>query len=197
MIGIRTISYFSLKLSTILYNALNYFSIIYLWKINIGSNCLFNGKMILFKSQNSTIKIGDSCTFISKSDGMNLIGINRACILATKAENASIKIGNNCGFSGSAISSFVSVEIGNNVMCGANTFITDSDWHPEDSRSGIPKSVKIGNNVWLGLNVIVLKGVTIGENTVVGANSVVTKSLPPNVVAAGNPCKIIRTLIRE
>ena len=79
-------------------------------------------------------------------------------------------------------------------MCGANTFITDSDWHPEDHRSGKPKPIKIGNNVWLGLNVVVLKGVVIGDNTVVGANSVVTKDLPPNVVAAGNPCKIIRSL---
>lgn len=196
MIGIGTLRFFSLRLSTNLYGVLNYF-IANLWRINIGSNCLFNGKTIFYKHKNSSIHIGDNCTFISKSDGLNLIGINRACILATKAKDACIKIGNNSGFSGSAITSFVSIEIGNNVMCGANTFITDSDWHPEDFRSGTPKAVKIENNVWLGLNVVVLKGVTIGENTVVGANSVVTKSLPANVVAAGNPCKIIRTLIRE
>lgn len=194
MIAIRTLKFLFLRISTHLYCALNYLKANFLWRIKIGSNCLFNGNTIFFKHKNSMIQIGDNCTFISKIDGMNLIGVNRACILATKAENANIKIGNNCGFSGAAITSFVSVEIGSNVMCGANTFITDSDWHPEDHRSGKPKAIKIGNNVWLGLNVVVLKGVVIGDNTVVGANSVVTKDLPPNVVAAGNPCKIIRSL---
>jgi acetyltransferase-like isoleucine patch superfamily enzyme len=50
------------------------------------------------------------------------------------------------------------------------------------------------NNVGLGVNVIVMKGVTIGDNSVIGANSVVTKNIPANVIAAGNPCKVIREL---
>lgn len=54
--------------------------------------------------------------------------------------------------------------------------------------------VTIGDNCWLGANVIVCPGVTIGENTVVGAGSVVTKSLPANVIAAGNPCRILREI---
>jgi maltose O-acetyltransferase len=49
-------------------------------------------------------------------------------------------------------------------------------------------------NVWLGGGVIVLPGVTIGENTVVGAGSIVTRDLPPNVVAAGNPARVVRSL---
>jgi acetyltransferase-like isoleucine patch superfamily enzyme len=194
---IRTVKFFSLKLSSYFYNTLNYFKANFLWRIKIGTNCLFNGNTIFFKNKNSNITIGNNCIFISKTDGLNLIGVNRPCIIATKAANANINIGNNCGFSGSAITSFISIEIGNNVMCGANTFITDSDWHPEDYRSGVPKAVKICNNVWLGLNVVVLKGVIIGENTIVGANSVVTKSLPANVIAAGNPCKIIRELEKK
>ena len=52
--------------------------------------------------------------------------------------------------------------------------------------------VRIGNNCWLGAGVVVLPGVTIGDNTVVGAGSVVTKDLPANVVAVGNPCKVLR-----
>ena len=107
---------------------------------------------------------------------------------------AIIKIGNNCGFSGTSISAFKSISIGDNVKCGANTFIMDSDWHPEDYRSGLSSPVIIEDNVWLGLNVVVLKGVKVGANSVIGANSVVTKSIPANVVAAGNPCKIIRSL---
>lgn len=54
--------------------------------------------------------------------------------------------------------------------------------------------ITIGDNVWLGGGVIVCPGVTIGENTVVGAGAVVTKDLPPNVLAAGNPAWVIRTL---
>lgn len=54
--------------------------------------------------------------------------------------------------------------------------------------------VKIGRNCWLGAGAIVLPGVTIGDNTVIGAGSVVTKDIPPNVVAVGNPCKVIREI---
>ena len=54
--------------------------------------------------------------------------------------------------------------------------------------------VRIGSNCWLGAGVIVLPGVNIGDNTVVGAGSVVTKDLPANVVAVGNPCRVLRQI---
>ena len=56
------------------------------------------------------------------------------------------------------------------------------------------KPIKIGNNVWFGGNVTVLPNVTIGDNVVIGAGSVVTKDIPSNVVAVGNPCKVIKNL---
>lgn len=56
------------------------------------------------------------------------------------------------------------------------------------------KPIKVGNNVWIGGNVVVLPGVAIGDNTIVGAGSVVTKDIPPNVVAVGNPCRVIKEL---
>ena len=56
------------------------------------------------------------------------------------------------------------------------------------------KPIKVGNNVWIGGNVIVLPGVTIGNNTIIGAGSVVTKNIPSNVVAVGNPCRVIKQL---
>jgi acetyltransferase-like isoleucine patch superfamily enzyme len=141
----------------------------------------------------SHISIGKGVEFLSGSSD-NLIGINRPCILSTQAEGAQIVVGDNCGFSGSVIGCFVKITLGNNVKCGANTLITDSNWHPEDPRSGEPKEVVIGDNVWLGVNSTVLKGVHIGDNSVIGANSVVVKDIPSNVVAAGNPCKVIRQL---
>lgn len=54
--------------------------------------------------------------------------------------------------------------------------------------------IKVGNNVWFGGNVVVLPGVTIGNNVTIGAGSVVTKDIPDNVVAVGNPCKVIRKI---
>ena len=56
------------------------------------------------------------------------------------------------------------------------------------------RPIRIGNNVWIGAQVCVLPGVTIGDNTVIGAGSVVTKDIPAGVVAAGNPCRVLRQL---
>ena len=161
--------------------------------VKLGDKSMFYGTMKFVRESNTKITIGDNCQFRSKSTS-NLIGINRPCILSTIISGATIRIGNNCGFSGTVIGCFESIIIGDNVKCGANTLITDSDWHLDDIRSGKPKPVIIGNNVWLGEGVKVLKGVVIGENSVIGAGAVVTKSIPPNVIAAGNPCEIIKQI---
>jgi acetyltransferase-like isoleucine patch superfamily enzyme len=162
--------------------------------IEFGTNTMFYGKPYIRILTDTQIKIGNNCRFRSGHTS-NLIGINRPCILSTHGgNNNKIIIGNNCGFSGTVIGAFSQITIGNNVKCGANTLITDSDWHQEDPRSGPPKPIVIGNNVWLGVNAVVLKGVTIGDNTVIGANSLVVKDIPANVIAAGNPCKVIKVL---
>lgn len=91
------------------------------------------------------------------------------------------------------------ITIGNNVMFGPRVGLYTAG-HPLDSKVrnedqlefGAP--IVIGNNVWLGANVSVLPGVTIGDNTVVGSGAVVTKDLPANSVAVGNPAKVIKTL---
>ena len=90
------------------------------------------------------------------------------------------------------------IYVGDNVMFGPNVTIATAG-HPilpelrkKEYQYNMP--VKIGNNCWLGAGVIVLPGVTIGDNTVVGAGSIVTKDLPANVVAVGNPCKVLRPI---
>jgi acetyltransferase-like isoleucine patch superfamily enzyme len=165
------------------------------WGIKLGKNVSFDGKCYFERFPGTIISIGNHCQFRSRTNS-NLIGINRPCSISTlnSAHSAVIEIGNNCGFSGTVIGAFKQIKIGNNVRCGANTLITDSDWHLDDSRSGEPADVIIGENVWLGVNAVVLKGVTIGKNSVIGANSVVTKSIPANVIAAGNPCRVIRNI---
>lgn len=88
------------------------------------------------------------------------------------------------------------IHIGNDCQIGPNVQLL-TPTHPTDPQTRRDKlesaeSIEIGDNVWLGGGVIVLAGVSIGENTVVGAGSVVTKSLPANVVAVGNPARVIR-----
>ena len=90
------------------------------------------------------------------------------------------------------------VKFGDNVFIGPNCgFYTAG--HPVDVKqrnSGLEyaKPITVGNNVWFGGNVIVLPGVTIGDNTIIGAGSVVTKDIPANVIAVGNPCKVIKSI---
>ena len=93
------------------------------------------------------------------------------------------------------------VIFGDNVYIGPNCgFYTAG--HPIDAEqrnSGLEfaKPIKIGSNVWIGGNVCVMPGVTIGDNTVIGGGSVVTKDIPSGVVAAGNPCKVIRPITEK
>ena len=86
------------------------------------------------------------------------------------------------------------VNIGNNVFIGPNVGIYTAG-HPvnvELRNDGLEygKKIKIGNNVWIGGNVCILPGVTIGDNVTIGAGAVVTKDIPSNVTAFGNPCKV-------
>ena len=93
------------------------------------------------------------------------------------------------------------VTIGDNVLFGPNVslYTAGHPIHPISRNSGYEYGIPItiGDNVWLGGNVVVIPGVTIGENSVVAAGSVVVKDIPANVVAAGNPCKVIREIRDE
>lgn len=161
--------------------------------VRLGKGAGFWGDSKFSRYPGSTIVFGSNCRFRSTSTS-NLIGINHLCIFSTQTKSAKLIVGNNCGFSGTTIGCFKEIILGDNVRCGANTLITDSDWHNNDPRVSPPKSVKIGNNVWLGYGVIIMKGVSIGENSVIGAGSIVVKDIPNDVIAAGNPCRIIKRI---
>ena len=93
------------------------------------------------------------------------------------------------------------VKIGDNVMFAPNVSILTAGHpiHPEMRNTGIEYAfpIKIGNNVWIGGNVVVNPGVSIGNNTIIGSGSVVTKDIPDNVIAGGNPCKVLREITEE
>ena len=86
-------------------------------------------------------------------------------------------------------------------MCGPNVQICTAGHpiHPESRNSGYEYGIDItiGENVWIGGNVLVCPGVTIGNNVVIGGGSVVTKDIPDNVVAVGNPCRVLREITEE
>ena len=88
--------------------------------------------------------------------------------------------------------------VGDNVMFAPNVVIATGTHpvHPELRRKQAQYNlpVHIGNNVWIGAGAVVLPGVKIGDNSIIGAGSVVTKDIPENVVAVGNPCKVMRDI---
>ena len=163
-----------------------------LWGVVFGKGIRIIGRIIVFRTPKSIIQIGEHCVFNSSSK-LNFRGINHPCILQTGTPQAKIMIGNHVEMSGTSIVSNHSVTIGNRVLIGANCQIGDRDGHSKRYKSS-PKPIIIENDVWLGMNVTVLKGITIGEHSIIGANSVVTKDIPANCIAAGNPCKIIKQI---
>ena len=107
-----------------------------------------------------------------------------------------LRIGDHCLCNqGTNIFAAELVDIGTNVKLGDLVTILDTNFHEiEPGAPVVCAPVVIGDNVWIGVNSIVLPGVTIGPNTVVGAGSLVAKSLPDGVLATGNPATIRRTL---
>lgn len=90
------------------------------------------------------------------------------------------------------------VSIGDHVFIGPNCSLCTINhaFHADQRNVGImcAKPIRIGNDVWIASNVVVLPGVTIGDGAIIGAGSVVTKDVPPRVLAAGNPCQVIREI---
>lgn len=114
-----------------------------------------------------------------------------------------IIIGDNVGCSRYChIGAIGSIEIKDNVLFGSNVLINDHS-HGKSEVCDVPRKdmplvskggILIGKNVWVGDNVCILAGVTIGDNCIIGANSVVTKSIPENCVAVGNPAKVVKNM---
>lgn len=163
----------------------------------LGNGCKFMGVANFNVGNGGSIRIGDNCIFISL-ETENRIGLSHRCVVTAspydEEKGCNILIGNNCGFSGTSIWCFSKIVIGNNVRCGANTLIMDGDAHFDDPRTSPPKPIIIKDNVFLGANVVVKKGVTIGKNSIIGMNSIVTKDIPENSIAVGNPCKVIKKI---
>jgi acetyltransferase-like isoleucine patch superfamily enzyme len=125
-------------------------------------------------------------------------GVAHPCVLRCLLPGARITIGDDVAMSGASICASVSVEIGDQVLVGANAVITDTDFHPlapehrrwSEENVGIAPVV-IGANVFLGMNSMVLKGVTVGRDAVIAAGSVVVHDVPAGAIVAGVPGRVV------
>lgn len=146
-------------------------------------------------------KIAIGKNFVMTSgEAINPISSNLRTAIFTE-KNAEISIGNNVGMSSPRMWIKESLTIGDNVKVGAGVLLIDTDCHPTDylvrrnTNEGTKSApIVIEDDVWIGAQSIILKGVTIGARSIIGAGSIVTKSIPADCIAAGNPCKVIRKI---
>lgn len=103
-------------------------------------------------------------------------------------------LGENVGLSDTFIVAYAPIIIGDNCSFSFRNVILTSTHDLTEFSTVIAKPVIIGDNVWVTTNVTILPGITIGNNTVIGAGSVVTTDIPSNVFAAGNPCRVIKSI---
>jgi acetyltransferase-like isoleucine patch superfamily enzyme len=175
-------------------------------KIKFGKKLQVYNKLYV-TGRMGIITIGDDF-HLTSGDGINPICRNiRACIHRGSPQ-ATISIGNHVGMSAPCIWINERLSIGDYVKIGGNCVILDTDTHQidflarrgkkttnEDITTTIQSApITIEDDVWIGANCIILKGVTIGARSIIGAGSVVTKSIPADCIAAGNPCKVIRRI---
>lgn len=172
-----------------------------------GQGVLFKGKPQLYGScsvgidRKAHVSIGENFHLVSNSL-INPLCRSKSCFRV--AANGQLIIGNNVGMSSPIIWVRKSVIIGNHVNLGGGTIIFDSDAHSlnflhrrdgvVDMANRIDKEIIIGDDVLIGTNCIVLKGVRIGARSIIGAGSIVTKDIPSDCIAAGNPAIVIKNL---
>lgn len=170
--------------------------------VEVGRKVEVFGRVIV-RRPTGRISIGNHCQFISSSWRASAAAVFSEVRLRTFSPASEIIFEDGSGMSGGSVTSrSMRIRIGRNTLIAPNCVIVDSDFHtlwpPGDrgsySGDGADAPIDIGANVWIGMNCIVLKGVTIGDNSVIAAGSVVTGSIPGNVLAGGVPAKVIRRL---
>jgi acetyltransferase-like isoleucine patch superfamily enzyme len=162
------------------------------------NNVQFKYKVLgnsFYINNKGTIILGYSVYLHSYPDGFS----NRTA-LSTYYPEAFISIGNRCALNGAIIHCNEKVIIGSNCMIGPGTIICDNNSHrvSKDFSERIKKAesspIIIKDNVWIGMNCLIMKGVTIGENSIIAAGSLVVKDVPDNCLYGGHPARLIKVL---
>jgi serine acetyltransferase len=168
--------------------------------VSVGDKVIFYGSPNIALHKNSVISIGDRVVLCS-DDRFTALALNHKVKLSTICERAQIHIGKDTGMSGTCIICATSVDVGSEVLIGANVMIVDTDFHPitplgrrhSDDKSKIRTSaVFIGDNVFIGAEVVILKGVKVLKDSVIAAGSVVISGdYPEGAILAGNPARVV------
>ncbi|MBN1828339.1 MAG: acyltransferase [Deltaproteobacteria bacterium] len=175
--------------------------LIFAWHgISWGRGWRIYGSPIIQKHRCSRMNFGPGLQLRSFVRS-NPLGPNHPVLLATWKKESSLEVGANFAMTGGALVASSRILIGNNVTVGANSVIIDTDFHPigpEDRRlnpaEGKEADVIIEDDVFIGMNCLILKGVTMGRGSLAGAGSVVTSNVPSGVIVAGNPAQPVREL---
>jgi len=165
-----------------------------------GRNWRIFGAPVIQRYRGSSIELGDELELRSWRTS-NPLTPRQPVVLATRTPGARIHVGRRVGMTGATLVASDCIEIGDRVALGANAVIVDCDFHPLDPearrntpQAGESRPVVIEHDVFIGMYTLVLKGAHIGVGSVIGAGSVVTGEIPPGVVAAGNPARVLRTI---
>jgi acetyltransferase-like isoleucine patch superfamily enzyme len=177
--------------------------------VSVGKNMRVHNRFYLSKHKDAKLTIGDNFVFTS-GDAINALCRNiRGCIFLP-FPTSGITIGNNTGISSACLWAKERITIGDRVNIGGDCVIMDTDAHnldyrvrsskemigksSKDAYTAVSAPITIEDDVLIGTRCIILKGVTIGARSVIGSGSVVTKSIPKDCIAAGNPCKVIKMM---
>ena len=158
------------------------------------------GRPIIQKHRGSRIEAGPGLVLRSWARSNPLAPVHPV-VLATRSADAEIVMGEECGFTGATIVAASRITMGDRVQVGGNAQVVDTDFHPltpegraADFNAGSTRPIVIEDDVFIGMNALILKGVTLGAGCVVGAGSVVSRDVPPRTIVAGNPAKVVREL---
>ncbi|WP_455664165.1 acyltransferase [Phocaeicola sp.] len=194
------------RLRCIFYKRYNRF-LFWINGVEFGRNMQVFNRFYLSKHPGAEIIIGDNFVFTSGEAFNPLCRNIRGCINAPAG--SVIQIGDNVGISSACIWAKERIVIGNRVKIGGDCILMDTDAHNLDYRirnsgeldtqgrsidvlTAVSAPIVIEDDVLIGTRCIILKGVTIGARSVIGSGSIVTRSIPPDCIAVGNPCRVIK-----
>lgn len=171
--------------------------------VSLGKNVRAHGKVALMRWPGGKISIGSNVQIISSWRRCTAAALAFPARLRVFGPGAAIEIGDGSQLNGTSITArSTAIRLGRQVLLAPNCVIVDSDFHahwPPQARAIEPgyendAPVTIGDYAWVGMNTIILKGVTIGAGALIGAGSLVNRDIPANALAAGNPARVVRRL---
>ena len=182
------------------------------WGVKIKGKCTFVGLPKFRRPPGAFISIKSNSRFLSRYSS-NLHGLNHPCMICALTRTARIEIGESVGMSGVTLACAENINIGDRVLIGANTIVSDTNSHelnykhrfpsyfnvaPSDYHEPVATApIFIERDVFIGMTCIILKGAFIGSGSIVSAGSVVRGSFPSNTLIAGNPARVVKKLVFE